>query len=63
MERLDQFAPLAGQAYAQGRNTDFGPNRPGAVSRLEVDVDPHAGFPGRRYRGAVGMGLAGIAPP
>jgi len=34
LERLDQFAPLAGQAYAQGRNTDFGPNRPGAVSRL-----------------------------
>lgn len=34
LERLDQFAPLAGQAYAQGRNTDFGPSRPGAVSRL-----------------------------
>jgi hypothetical protein len=34
LERLDQFVPMAGRAYATGRNTDAGPDRPGAVSRL-----------------------------
>ncbi|TSB03959.1 FAD-binding domain-containing protein [Sphingorhabdus contaminans] len=34
LDRLDHFAPHAGHAYATGRNTDFGPDQPGAVSRL-----------------------------
>lgn len=34
LDRLDHFAPHAGQAYAHGRNTDYGPDQPGAVSRL-----------------------------
>jgi deoxyribodipyrimidine photo-lyase len=32
--RLAEFIPRAGLAYAAGRNTDDGPDRPGAVSRL-----------------------------
>ena len=34
LDRLTQFVPSAGQTYASGRNTDPGPDRPGAVSRL-----------------------------
>lgn len=34
LNRLAQFLPGAGQAYAAGRNTDHGPDQPGAVSRL-----------------------------
>jgi deoxyribodipyrimidine photo-lyase len=34
LDRLAQFAPKAGPSYASGRNTDPGPDRPGAVSRL-----------------------------
>ena len=34
LERLAQFAPSAGQPYASGRNTDAGPDAPGAVSKL-----------------------------
>jgi deoxyribodipyrimidine photo-lyase len=34
LERLEAFAPRAGRAYAEGRNTDPGPGRPTAVSRL-----------------------------
>lgn len=41
LDRLAQFLPLAGRGYAAGRNTDHGPDRPGAVSRLS----PHL-----RYR-------------
>ena len=41
LHRLAQFAPQAGEIYAAGRNTDPGPNRPGAVSRLS---------PALRYR-------------
>lgn len=41
LDRLAQFAPKAGQSYASGRNTDPGPDRPGAVSRLS---------PALRYR-------------
>jgi len=41
LHRLAQFAPQAGESYAAGRNTDPGPNRPGAVSRLS---------PALRYR-------------
>ena len=34
LSRLTQFAPRAGQAYASGRNTDLGPDKAGAVSKL-----------------------------
>ena len=34
LARLARFVPQAGPAYAAGRNTDPGPSRPGAVSRL-----------------------------
>lgn len=34
LNRLTQFVPDAGAAYATGRNTDHGPDQPGAVSRL-----------------------------
>ena len=34
LSRLAQFAPYAGHAYASGRNTDPGPDQPGAVSKL-----------------------------
>ena len=36
LDRLDRFVPLAGQHYAAGRNTDPGPDTPGAVSRLSA---------------------------
>jgi deoxyribodipyrimidine photo-lyase len=41
LHRLAQFVPQAGESYADGRNTDPGPDRPGAVSRLS---------PALRYR-------------
>ena len=34
LERLRAFAPRAGRAYAEGRNTDPGAEQPGAVSKL-----------------------------
>lgn len=34
LERLAQFVPQSGQAYASGRNTDCGPDHPAHVSRL-----------------------------
>ncbi len=34
LNRLAQFVPAAGRLYDAGRNTDAGPDRPGAVSRL-----------------------------
>jgi deoxyribodipyrimidine photo-lyase len=34
LARLAQFAPGAGRRYEAGRNTDAGPDQPGAVSRL-----------------------------
>ncbi|MFM8820110.1 MAG: FAD-binding domain-containing protein, partial [Phenylobacterium sp.] len=34
LERLARFVPRAGRDYAQGRNLDPGPGRPGAVSQL-----------------------------
>ena len=34
LARLAQFVPMAGRDYAQGRNSDPGPDQPGAVSRL-----------------------------
>lgn len=34
LKRLHDFIPVAGEAYAKGRNTDFGPDHPNAVSRL-----------------------------
>lgn len=34
LDRLANFAPRAGQAYALGRNTDPGPGKPTAVSQL-----------------------------
>ena len=34
LDRLEQFVPKAGSVYTFGRNTDPGPDRPGAVSRL-----------------------------
>ncbi|WP_238550702.1 FAD-binding domain-containing protein [Blastomonas sp. AAP53] len=34
LERLAAFVPHAGADYADGRNTDPGPDQPGAVSRL-----------------------------
>ena len=36
--RLRSFAPAAGRAYAEGRNTDLGPDRPTAVSVLSPYV-------------------------
>ena len=41
LDRLTQFVPKAGQPYAAGRNTDPGPDQPGAVSHLS---------PALRYR-------------
>jgi len=38
LERLSQFVPRAGQPYSGGRNTDPGPDQPGAVSRLSPYV-------------------------
>lgn len=34
LERLHAFVPHAGRAYAEGRNSDLGPDRPSAVSQL-----------------------------
>ena len=34
LNRLAEFVPAAGRLYDAGRNTDAGPDRPGAVSRL-----------------------------
>ncbi len=34
LDRLGRFVPLAGRDYAAGRNTDYGPDGPSAVSRL-----------------------------
>ena len=34
LQRLGAFVPHAGRAYAEGRNTDAGPDAPAAVSRL-----------------------------
>jgi len=34
LDRLKSFLPHAGQDYARGRNSDFGPSRPTAVSKL-----------------------------
>jgi deoxyribodipyrimidine photo-lyase len=34
LRRLADFAPLAGDNYARGRNTDHGPDKPSAVSKL-----------------------------
>jgi deoxyribodipyrimidine photo-lyase len=34
LQRLATFAPHAGESYASGRNTDLGPDRPIAVSKL-----------------------------
>jgi deoxyribodipyrimidine photo-lyase len=34
LSRLTAFAPYAGHDYADGRNTDFGPDAPSAVSKL-----------------------------
>jgi deoxyribodipyrimidine photo-lyase len=36
--QLRHFAPAAGRAYAEGRNTDLGPGRPTAVSALSPYV-------------------------
>lgn len=36
LDRLADFVPRAGTHYATGRNTDPGPGRPGAVSRLSA---------------------------
>jgi deoxyribodipyrimidine photo-lyase len=36
LQRLAAFAPHAGESYTSGRNTDFGPDRPNAVSKLSV---------------------------
>lgn len=38
LDRLAGFAPRAGRAYELARNTDPGPGRPGAVSRLSPYV-------------------------
>ncbi len=38
LDRLVQFVPSAGAAYAAGRNTDPGPDQPSAVSRLSPHV-------------------------
>jgi deoxyribodipyrimidine photo-lyase len=38
LSRLDQFVPRAGRQYTSGRNTDSGPDQPGAVSRLSPYV-------------------------
>ncbi|OYU34051.1 FAD-binding domain-containing protein [Novosphingobium sp. PASSN1] len=38
LDRLRQFVPRAGAAYAAGRNTDPGPGRPTAVSRLSPAI-------------------------
>ena len=34
LQRLADFVPHAGRAYAEGRNADAGPGAPSAVSRL-----------------------------
>ncbi len=38
LDHLNEFVPRAGAAYAAGRNTDPGPERPGAVSRLSPAI-------------------------
>ena len=38
LDRLSRFIPLAGPLYSAGRNTDPGPDQPGAVSRLSPYV-------------------------
>ena len=38
LDHLRQFVPRAGASYAAGRNTDPGPGRPAAVSRLSPAV-------------------------
>jgi len=38
LTRLSEFAPYAGRSYTDGRNTDAGPDQPGAVSRLSPYV-------------------------
>lgn len=38
LRRVAEFVPRAGNAYAAGRNTDGGPDEPGAVSRLSPYV-------------------------
>ncbi|GEO01059.1 hypothetical protein NSE01_28910 [Novosphingobium sediminis] len=38
LDHLRRFVPRAGAAYASGRNTDVGPGRPAAVSRLSPAV-------------------------
>ncbi len=38
LDHLSQYVPRAGAAYASGRNTDPGPDRPGAVSRLSPAI-------------------------
>jgi deoxyribodipyrimidine photo-lyase len=38
LDQLRQFVPRAGSSYADGRNTDPGPGRPAAVSRLSPAV-------------------------
>lgn len=38
LSRLAQFVPHAGSAYSSGRNTDPGPDQPGAVSKLSPYV-------------------------
>lgn len=38
LDRLVRFVPLAGRAYAAGRNSDYGPDGPCAVSRLSPYV-------------------------
>jgi deoxyribodipyrimidine photo-lyase len=38
LDHLRQFVPRAGASYADGRNTDPGPGRPAAVSRLSPAV-------------------------
>jgi deoxyribodipyrimidine photo-lyase len=34
LKRMQDFVPRAGRTYAEGRNSDLGPDRPSAVSRL-----------------------------
>ncbi len=52
LARLADFAPRAGRAYAEGRNSDAGPNAPGAVSRLSPYVR-HRLITEREVAGAV----------
>ncbi len=50
LDHLRQFVPRAGASYASGRNTDPGPGRPAAVSRLA---------PAIRYRLVTEQDVAG----